>query len=135
MSDTVIVADFRTRAEAELAAKSLDGAGIPYVIQSAEGMLHGPFPPGAQIRVLAQDEEAARDVLADLTGDRPPSRKRLVALGTYEQDGLDQAVARLEAAEIPYVVEHPDAGSARWVLYVRREHQIPAGRVLQADRA
>lgn len=63
MTDTVRVANYHTRLEAELAARSLDGAGIPYVIESAEGMLHGPFGPGASILVRSDQAASARDVL------------------------------------------------------------------------
>lgn len=65
MITTVAVANFRTQLEAEVAAKALEAADIPYVIQSAEGMAHGPIFPGATIRVRAEDAEAAHEALGD----------------------------------------------------------------------
>ena len=135
MTDTVIVASFRTRAEAELAALALDGAGIPYLIQSAEGMLHGPLGPGADIRVPRGAEEEARDLLADVAdepasgADQPP--RRLVALGTWKEADLDGVLARLDDADVPYVIEHPHGDTAHCTVFVRREHQLPAGRALR----
>ena len=65
MDDPVVVATFRTRMEAEVASNLLARQGIPFVIQSAEGMLHGPLPQGARLLVRPRDLEAARDTLAD----------------------------------------------------------------------
>lgn len=135
MPDTVTVASFRTRAEAELAALALEGAGIPYLIQSAEGMLHGPLGPGADIRVPRSAESAARDLLSDVTaGDAaepelPP--RRLVALGTWSEADLTSILARLDAASVPYVVEHDADDLTGRTVFVRREHQLPAGRALK----
>jgi hypothetical protein len=63
MKDVVKLANFRTKIEAEAAAVLLKNAGIPYLIQSAEGMLHGPLFPGATIYVAAQAAAHAREVL------------------------------------------------------------------------
>ncbi len=57
------LANFRTRLEAEAAANLLKNAGIPYLIQSAEGMLHGPLLPGATIYVAPELADEAREVL------------------------------------------------------------------------
>lgn len=57
------VANFRTKVEAEAAATILKNEGIPYLIQSQEGMLHGPLVPGATIYVAAADAETARELL------------------------------------------------------------------------
>ncbi len=62
MTDTVQVASFRTRLDAELAAHALDALGIPYVINSAEGMGSGPLGPGAILLVRAADAELAREI-------------------------------------------------------------------------
>lgn len=63
MQDLVEVANFRTKVEAEAAAVLLKNAGIPYLIQSQEGMLHGPLYPGATIYVPPEAAADARDVL------------------------------------------------------------------------
>lgn len=57
------VANFRTKVEAEAAATILKNEGIPYLIQSQEGMLHGPLVPGATIYVAAAHAEIARELL------------------------------------------------------------------------
>jgi hypothetical protein len=66
--DTVVAATFRTRLEAEMAAGLLQEAGIPYVIQSAEGIGVGPLPAGASILVATDRLEEARSVLQSVTG-------------------------------------------------------------------
>ena len=63
MDDLVAVANYKTKVEAEAAAALLKNAGIPYLIQSQEGMLHGPLFPGATIHVVPELAEAAREVL------------------------------------------------------------------------
>ena len=57
--------NFRTHLEAELAGKILDDEGIPYLIQSQEGLLHGPLSPGATIFVSEALLERAKIVLQD----------------------------------------------------------------------
>ena len=44
LGDPIAVANYRTRLEAEVASNVLTANGIPFVIQSAEGMLYGPMP-------------------------------------------------------------------------------------------
>ncbi len=63
MEGPVQVANFRTKLEAEIAAGLLEGAGIPYIIQSTEGILHGPISPGATILVSESSADHARAVL------------------------------------------------------------------------
>ncbi len=63
MEDLVEIANFMTKTEAEAAAGLLKNEGIPYLIQSQEGMLHGPINPGATIYVSPEVAEHARDVL------------------------------------------------------------------------
>ncbi len=63
MHDPVAIANFRTKLEAEMAAGLLDNAGIPYLIQSTEGILHGPLSPGATILVGETGASHARVVL------------------------------------------------------------------------
>jgi hypothetical protein len=66
MSDRLVpVANFRTRLAAELAATALKAAGVPFLIQSAEGMGYGPLPPGADIRVHPSDAARARTILSE----------------------------------------------------------------------
>ena len=62
MSDLVKVANYLTKTEAETAAVLLKNAGIPCLIQSAEGMLHGPLGLGATIYVAAAALEEAQEV-------------------------------------------------------------------------
>jgi hypothetical protein len=66
--ETVVVATFRTRLDAEIAAGLLQEAGIPYVIQSAEGIGVGPLPPGASLLVARDRLEEARSVLKSVAG-------------------------------------------------------------------
>ena len=68
MKDAVKLANFRTKTEAEAAAGLLKNAGIPYLIQSAEGMLHGPLFPGATIYVAPELLDKAREVFG-MTGE------------------------------------------------------------------
>jgi hypothetical protein len=65
MTQPVVVATFRTRLEAESAGGLLDHAGLPFVIQSPEGLGMGPLSQGASLLVRADEAEAARQVLAD----------------------------------------------------------------------
>ncbi len=58
MDDTTAIANFRFRRQAVMAGGLLENAGIPYVIQSAEGSGFGPLPAGATI--LVKQEDAAR---------------------------------------------------------------------------
>jgi hypothetical protein len=63
MQDLVEIANFKTRTEAEAAAGLLENEGIPYLIQSQEGMMHGPLFPGASIVVAPEVAEQAREIL------------------------------------------------------------------------
>ena len=63
MEELVAIANFMTKIEAEAAAGLLKNEGIPYLIQSQEGMLHGPINPGATIYVAPEVAEQALDVL------------------------------------------------------------------------
>lgn len=63
MKDLIKIANYRTKIEAEAAAVLLQNEGIPYLIQSQEGMLHGPLTPGATIYVAPEAAEHAREVL------------------------------------------------------------------------
>lgn len=65
MKNPVFVANYRTRLEAELASKLLIAAGIPFLLQSGEGMLYGPLPAGSSILVRQEDAERARHILRE----------------------------------------------------------------------
>ena len=71
MSDLVAIANFHTKAEAEMAGGLLDAAGIPFVIQSTEGILHGPINPGATVLVGEGAAPHARAVLGQPPGNAP----------------------------------------------------------------
>lgn len=65
MARTVAIANFRTKQLAEIAGGLLTNAELPFVIQSQEGMLHGPINPGATIYVSEERAEEAKALLAD----------------------------------------------------------------------
>jgi hypothetical protein len=63
--EAVVVANFRTRLDAESAGGLLAHAGIPFLIHSPEGMGLGPLPQGASLIVRQDQAEAAREILTD----------------------------------------------------------------------
>jgi len=63
--EPVVVATFRTRLDAESAAGLLAHAGIPFVVQSPEGMGMGPLPLGASLLVRQDHAARAREVLVE----------------------------------------------------------------------
>ena len=65
MDKPVPIANFRTKWQAEAAAGLLENKGIPFVIQSTEGMLHGPINPGATILVSESTAARAKKLLED----------------------------------------------------------------------
>ena len=65
MNQSVVLANFRTRLDAESAGGLLTHAGIPFVVQSAEGMGMGPLPQGASLIVRQDQVESARQLLAE----------------------------------------------------------------------
>lgn len=65
MARLVTVANFRTRLDAEVAGGLLAAAGIPFLIQSGEGMGIVPAPAGADLKVNPEDAERAHAILAD----------------------------------------------------------------------
>ena len=72
MSDLVAIGNFHTKAEAEMAGGVLEAVGIPYVIQSTEGILHGPISPGATLLVGEAAAPHARAALGNPPGDAEP---------------------------------------------------------------
>ncbi len=72
MESPVQIANFRTKLEAEIAGGVLDSAGIPYLIQHTEGILHGPLSPGASILVSPHLVAHARATLGEAV-ELPPT--------------------------------------------------------------
>jgi hypothetical protein len=131
VTDVIPIANFRTRLEAELAARLLEGAAVPYVINSQEGMLHGPLGDGATILVRSDDVELAREVLAGSPAQTPP---RVVRVATCPNTGAAERVrAALSAAGIPVLSTadpaQPDAD--RHVTFVPAGHGARARRTIQ----
>jgi hypothetical protein len=56
---TVVVANYRTQLEAEVAAQTLEASGIRCVIRSGEGAYYGPMAAGADLLVLREDADRA----------------------------------------------------------------------------
>ena len=73
MKDRVAIANFRTKMEAETVATMLANNGIPCLIQSQEGMMHGPLGIGATIFVAEADAERAREVMGQDVGEDEPA--------------------------------------------------------------
>lgn len=63
--DTEIIANFRFRREAVMAQTLLENAGIPSVIQSAEGSGFGPIAGGSNILSRPEHAAEARRILHD----------------------------------------------------------------------
>jgi hypothetical protein len=134
VTDIIPIANFRTRLDAELAARLLEGAAVPYIINSSEGMLHGPLSGGATILVRTEDVDLARDALAQRPGRRGARVARIATCPSIE------AAARvrdaLGRAGIP-VLSMPDrygvAGAESHGVFVPRAHMARARRVIQAE--
>ena len=126
MTDTVSAANYRTRLEAELAGRFLEGAGIPYVINSPEGMLHGPLGTGAMVLVRSADLDLAREILrgGDDDGGRPGATRVAVLPDGPDDTGV---VDRLRDAGVPTLVR---PNGAQLEVWVRREHADRAHRAL-----
>jgi hypothetical protein len=72
MSDQpVTIARFRTRLDAEIAGGLLKAAGIPFLVQSPEGMGLGPLSQGTSLLVRQDQAVRARRLLeeAGVVGD------------------------------------------------------------------
>jgi hypothetical protein len=131
VTDVIPIANFRTRLEAELAARLLEGAAVPYVINSPEGMAHGPLVDGATILVRAEDVELAREVLQTAP---PGAPARVVRIATCPNaDASVRVREALEAAGISVlstaVEEGP--GDERQAVFVPAAHAARARRVIQ----
>lgn len=65
MTDTtVVIANYRTQLEAELAVQALEAIGIPCVIRSGEGANYGPMAAGADVLVRREDADRAKAALS-----------------------------------------------------------------------
>jgi len=131
VTDILPIANFRTRLEAELAARLLDGAAVPYLINSQEGMAHGPLGDGATILVRADDVELAREVLAGSPAEAPP---RVVRVATCPSaDATERVRAALTAAGIPVLSTSDPANpeADRHVIFVPAGHGARARRTIQ----
>jgi hypothetical protein len=60
-----MVANFRFRREAVTAKTVLENAGIPCLVQSAEGSGFGPIAGGSSVLVRPEDLDRARQLLDD----------------------------------------------------------------------
>ena len=115
--------------EAEVAAGLLHAGEIPYVIQSAEGMLHGPLGPGATIFVREEDVGEAQELL-DGTDPGPEERARAVLVAsTATPEDADGTIKRLDGAGIPFLTRSA-GGRHSLHVFVRSEHAERARRVL-----
>jgi hypothetical protein len=125
MSNPVVVASYRTHLEAEVAARILEVAGIPCVINSAEGMLYGPMGVGATILVRPEDADAAREVLLGRGSAEGCAAALIAVLPESRDSGV--RVDRVREQGVPVLVR---AESGRLSVWVRREHADRAARLL-----
>jgi hypothetical protein len=131
VTDIIPIANFRTRVEAELAGRLLDGAAVPYVINSAEGMFVGPIGPGATLLVRADDVDLARDALA---GGRPATAPRVARVATCPSaEATSRVRAALDAAGIPALSTTlpAPAGAERHGIFVPAPYAARARRTIQ----
>jgi hypothetical protein len=129
VTDTVAVANYRTRLEADLAARFLDAAGIPYVINSSEGMLYGPLGVGATILVRAADAQVARETL--LLESEPGSPRGAVLVARLPESDAPAAVETLRAGGVAPLLR-AEAGQVE--IWVRRDQADRATRLLDMRR-
>jgi hypothetical protein len=131
VTDVIPIANFRTRLEAELAARLLEGAAVPYVINSPEGMAHGPLGDGATLLVRAEDVELAREVLGTVP---PAATARVVRIATCPTAAASGRVREaLQAAGISALstAVRDEPGGERHAVFVPVAHAARARRVIQ----
>jgi hypothetical protein len=131
VTDVIPIANFRTRLEAELAARLLEGAAVPYLINSPEGMAHGPLADGATLLVRAEDVELAREVLGTVP---PTATARVVRIATCPDAAASGRVREaLQAAGISALstAVRDDPGGERHAVFVPAAHAARARRVIQ----
>lgn len=131
MTDTVAVANYRTRLEADVATRFLDAAGIPYVVNSAEGMLYGPLGTGATILVRAADADLAREALLMGRESGGDSRGATLIARLPDSAGEHRTLEVLREGGVP-VLLRAEAGYVE--VWVRREHADRAARLLGGRR-
>ncbi len=128
--ETVAIANYRTHLEAEVAAGFLENAAIPYLIQSAEGMLHGPLGTGATILVRAEHAARARGILVGDDGDAESTAPRAVRIASFATvEDAEAAMRRLDDAGLRYLTKTMERAS-RLDIFVRREHADKALRII-----
>lgn len=128
MTDVVPIANYRTHLEAEVAAKLLEAAGVPYVINSQEGMLHGPMGDGATILVRAADADLARQALGDEVAAAPP---QVLCVGRFADPAeAERARAALVDEGVPALVAVEPGDGARHALFVPAVHGARARKLL-----
>lgn len=131
MSDVIPIASFRTRLEAELAARLLEGAAVPYVMNSSEGMLHGPLAGGTTLLVRAEDVELAHEVLGSRDRMAPLHIIRVTTCTTREAAArVRRALARAGLAALSSEYTGTDKAT-RHAVYVASHHADRARRVVQ----
>lgn len=129
MTDVIPIANFRTRLEAEMAAQLLEGAAVPYVINSPEGMAHGPLGDGATLMVRSEDVELAREVLSTAEAGGPPRVVRIATCPTAEASvRVREALQVAGINALSTVVE--DDGE-RHAVFVSVAYAARARRVIQ----
>jgi hypothetical protein len=136
MTDTVSVASFRTRIEAEVAAQVLENLGIPCVVNSPESMACGPLGTGTVILVRAEDAELAREALTvDQALDVEP---RVVRLGpdlpADEARTLSDALRRASIQVLTRTSWSDEGTDPRVSVFVRRDQAEDARQVLERMR-
>jgi len=108
---------------------TLKGAEIPYLIQSAEGMLHGPFGPGATILVRPDHADEARELLTQQPERSPGAPVALI--GAYATQQEAEAVsAKVRAAGIAC---YTTSGQQQVSVYVPRDQAEAARRAIKSE--
>lgn len=132
MTDVIPIANFRTRLEAEMAGQLLDGAAVPYVINSPEGMAHGPLGNGATIMVRAEDVELAREVLSPPETGGPPRVVRIATCPTTEAaKRVRQALQAAGIVSLSTLTPDDSEGEGRHGVFVSMAYAARARRVIQ----
>jgi hypothetical protein len=130
VTDVIPIANFRTRLEAEAAARLLDGAAVPYLINSPEGMAHGPLGAGTTIMVRAEDVELAREVLSAPDAAGPARVVRIATCPTADASiRVREALQAAGIAALSTVV--PDGTGERHAVFVPVAYAARARRVIQ----
>ncbi len=131
MHDPHPVANYRTKLEAEVAAGFLQTEGIPFVIQSAEGMLHGPLGAGATILVRVEDVAEARAILlGEDEHDEPPPSRTVKVASSGDPEAIEMLRGRLDRGGIKSLARIDLSSTS---VYVRREDASRSMALLARD--